>query len=126
MLLFKQKKGLIMKKLFGLLLLIASFSVLAKELDTPSYTIVITYYCEEGELSCNNVSYTGVNKKTGESFKLRGATWHTSCADTVTPCRFLGYKFKQGDVSYSISEEGRLEVVKGDKEVLVSEQGTWR
>ena len=114
-----------MKRLFALLLLVISLPVLSEELDTPSYNITIQSNCEEGSVSCDNVSYTGVNKKSGKSITLKGSTSHTLCADGVTPCRFLGYQFKNGDTSYFVSEEGGLEVTNGD-EVLVSETGTWR
>ena len=115
-----------MKKLFALLLLITSVSVLAEELETPSYNVTIQSNCAEGEVSCDDVSYTGVNKKSGKAITLKGSTWHTLCADGVTPCRFLGYKFKNGDVTYTVSEEGVLEVVKKGNKVLFSEQGNWR
>lgn len=115
-----------MKILFALLLLITSLSVLAEELETPSYNVTIQSNCAEGEVSCDDVSYTGVNKKSGKSIILKGSTWHTLCADGATPCRFLGYKFKNGDVIYTVSEEGILEVVKKGNKVLFSEQGNWR
>jgi hypothetical protein len=113
-----------MKKLFALLCLFTSYSALAEELETPSYNVTIVSNCAEGEVSCDNVSYTGISKKTGKSISLKGSTWHSLCADGVTPCRFLGYKFKNGEVTYTVSEDGNLEVVKGNK-VLFSEQGNW-
>ncbi len=114
-----------MKKIFALVFFIASFPALSEELDTPSYSVTIESKCAEGEVACDNVTYTGVNKKTGKSITLQGATWHTMCADGVTPCQFLGYRFENGDVVYTVSEDGTLEVVK-DTEVLVDEQGNWR
>jgi len=114
-----------MKKLFALLLLLTSPFVFAEELETPSYKVTIQSNCAEGYVSCDDVSYTGVNKKSGKSIALKGYTWHTLCADGVTPCRFLGYKFKNSTVTYTVSEEGLLEVVKKGNKVIFSEQGNW-
>jgi MOSC domain-containing protein YiiM len=43
----------------------------------------------------------------------------------VTPCRFLGYRFDNGDVIYEVSEDGLLRVTQGGK-VLLQEQGEWQ
>lgn len=56
---------------------------------------------------------------------LTGGTWHTACADG-SPCRFLGYRFQDGNVSYRVHQSGLLEVVRGRDEVLLSEQGEWQ
>lgn len=110
-----------------LLLGIAFFCVgqaWAGTLTTPSFVIDIKENCEEGNVGCDNVSYVGTNKKTGNSIKLRGNTMHTLCADGVTPCRFLGYEFKNGAIYYRVSEDGELLVMQG-KKVLVQEKGDW-
>lgn len=115
-----------MKKLFALVFFIASFPALPEELETPSYNVTIVSKCAEGEVTCDNVTYKGVNKKTGKSITLHGSTWHTMCSDGVTPCQFLGYRFENGDVVYTVSEEGILSVVRDGNEVLVNESGSWR
>jgi hypothetical protein len=46
------------------------------------------------------------------------------CADGVTPCHQLGWRFKKGDTEYQISNEGELVVTVKDKTVLV-EGGKW-
>ncbi|AMK76663.1 hypothetical protein A1342_19045 [Methylomonas methanica] len=97
----------------------------ADTLTTASYVVTITRHCEEGDVSCNNVSYHGVSKKTGKSIDLKGSAKHAMCADGVTPCQFLGYQFKTGNISYLVLESGALRVVKGDKDVLVDEMGEW-
>jgi hypothetical protein len=94
------------------------------KLDTPSFKITVEIRCPEGEVTCADVKYVGVNKKTGESITLIGKTAHKMAADGETPGRFLGYVFKKGDVTYFLSEEGELRVSEGDK-VLLQEKGTW-
>jgi hypothetical protein len=97
----------------------------ADTLTTANYVVTITTRCEEGNVSCDNVSYHGVSKKTGKSIDLKGSTKHAMCADGVTPCQFLGYQFKTGNINYLVLETGALRVVKGEKDVLVDEMGEW-
>ena len=92
-------------------------------LDTPSFKIRIDIRCEEGEVTCDDVRYVGKNKKTGETLELTGKTAHHIDAEG-TPTRFLGYIFKNDDVTYFLSEEGELRVTRGEK-VLLKEKGTW-
>ena len=110
-----------------LLALIASLQeARSAELTTPSFRITIATHCDEGSVSCDKVSYIGVNKKSGATIKLRGATHHTICADGVTPCRFLGYVFDNGNMQYFVSDEGTLQVTRNGREVLVQESGVWK
>ena len=51
---------------------------------------------------------------------------HTLCADGATPCRFLGYKFENGNTTYYVHQDGLLEVIRNRDEVLVRERGSWR
>ena len=97
----------------------------ARTLSTPSFEVTIETLCEAGNVSCDDVSYTGVSKKTGKSISLKGSTHHSRCADGVTPCRFLGYIFRNGDVSYVVTEEGLL-VVSRKSRVLMQEAGHWK
>ncbi|VFQ44167.1 hypothetical protein MSL71_18110 [Desulfoluna butyratoxydans] len=112
----------IIKVFIGLLVLASQ--AFASELTTKNYTITIETHCEEGVVSCGDVTYVGTHNKTGKSITLKGATWNSMCADGVTPNRFIGYRFKNGDISYLVYEEGLLEVYRGD-ELLLSEEGTW-
>jgi hypothetical protein len=93
-------------------------------LDTPSYKITIEIRCPEGSVTCDDVKYVGVNKKTGKFITLVGKTVHSLCADGVTPCHFLGYEFKAGRTTYSVGEDGELRVTRGSR-VLVQEMGVW-
>ena len=92
-------------------------------LETKSFSISIEVKCEEGEVTCDNVKYTGTNKKTGESVELTGKTAHHMDKEG-NPGRFLGYIFKNKGVTYFLSDDGLLRVSKGD-EILLEEHGTW-
>lgn len=81
--------------------------------------------CAEGNVSCDDVRYEGKNRRSGQSLVLRGKTMHSLCADGVTPCRFLGYEFRNGAVRYRVFESGGLRVTRGNK-VLVDESGEWQ
>jgi hypothetical protein len=94
-------------------------------LVTPNFEVRIEMRCAEGSVSCDKVRYTGINRRTGQSIRLDGRTLHSPCADGVTPCRFLGYVFRNGNVTYTAWENGLLSVRSGDR-VLLEEQGEWR
>ena len=96
----------------------------AETLKTKNFIVHITRNCPEGEVLCNNVSYTGTRLKTGASIKLSGRTVYRLCADGVTPCQFLGYEFLNGDYRYLVTEGGTLKVYK-QKKLLLEENGSW-
>ncbi|WP_332403551.1 hypothetical protein [Vibrio metschnikovii] len=110
---------------FGALfmLLVASSSSLAATLVTKNYVVSITPNCVEGEVTCNDVTYRGKSKKSGNEIILKGHTLHALLSDG-TPSRFLGYKFINGNVVYMVSDSGSL-IVTLDEKVLVNEQGQW-
>ena len=60
-------------------------------------------------LTCHKVHYHGINKETNQEIRLVGSTHHTICADGVTPCRFIGYVFKNGLYTYLLIDK-RLEI----------------
>jgi hypothetical protein len=93
-------------------------------LDTPSYVVNIEVQCPEGNVTCDDVIYTGKSKKSGKTVRIKGSTWHTVCADGVTPCRFIGYKFRSGKTTYLVTQDGDLTVTQG-KNVLLDEHGQW-
>ena len=94
-------------------------------LDTPSCSVQIQVNChEEGSVTCDDVTYRGVNKRTKKVLKLAGRTHHKICADD-TPCRLLGYLFRSGPYTYFVSREGELSVRKGEN-LLVQESGVWQ
>lgn len=99
---------------------------LAETLTTKNYIVTVNNNCEEGNVTCDNVTYQGISKQTGKAITLKGSTKHSMCADGVTPCRFLGYEFKNGNVTYLVLESGLLQVFQGESEVLLEEQGEWK
>lgn len=104
--------------------LLLSQVALADTLRTKDYRVTITNNCPEGEVTCNNVSYYGVNVNTNASIQLQGRTVHTPCADGVTPCRFVGYEFSNGNYRYLVTQEGSLQVYKNGK-IVLSQRGNW-
>lgn len=101
-----------------------AYAQTAQTLDTPGYKVTITQNCEEGNVTCDDVSYTGTSKKSGKAITLRGKTMHSTCRDGVTPCAFQGYVFRSGRVTYTVHADGRLVVTEG-KKTLVNQRGTW-
>jgi hypothetical protein len=93
-------------------------------LKTPSFLVKIDVRCAEGNVTCDDVIYTGTSRKTGRSIKVKGRTMHSTCADGVTPCRFQGYTFDNGKINYTVLEDGQLTVMNRDK-ILVNEKGVW-
>lgn len=114
-----------MKLILLPLLLLASAFTFAQQLDTPNYTVEIQQLCPEGEVQCQQVLYKGTSKVSGASIELKGTAWHSLCADGVTPCRFLGYQFKNGRIRYLVHESGLLQVIGSSGKVVLEEQGVW-
>ncbi|MGK7940545.1 MAG: hypothetical protein AB4062_10435 [Crocosphaera sp.] len=94
-------------------------------LRTKNFEITIRSNCVEDSVTCNNVSYEGININTGDSIQLAGKTIHTTCADGITPCRFIGYQFINGEYVYVVQNNGLLLVYKEDQ-IILEEQGTWQ
>ncbi|MBF2028162.1 MAG: hypothetical protein IGS48_15585 [Oscillatoriales cyanobacterium C42_A2020_001] len=100
-------------------------AAIAETLQTRNFRVTVTRNCAEGSVTCNDVTYVGRNRRTGESIRLRGKTLHTLCQDGVTPCRFLGYEFRNGVYRYLVTEDGTLRVYQGQK-LILNERGTWQ
>jgi len=94
-------------------------------LTTENYIVTISRLCPEGFVSCDNVKYVGVSRKSGNKIELDGGTLHTMCADGKTPCHFQGYEFMNGDITYRVLERGVLQVIQGGSRVLLEEEGVW-
>ena len=100
-------------------------TAVADTLKTKNFVVHITRNCPEGQVVCNNVSYTGTRLRTGESITLTGRTVYRMCSDKVTPCQFLGYEFLNRDYRYFVTESGTLKVYK-QKKLLLEESGSWK
>ncbi|MDJ0660038.1 MAG: hypothetical protein QNJ42_11195 [Crocosphaera sp.] len=99
--------------------------VSTQRIKTENYRIILRSYCIEGAVTCNHVSYEGINLHTGDSIQLAGKTIHTTCVDGVTPCRFLGYQFVNGDYTYIVRSDGSLLVYQANN-LILQEEGTWQ
>jgi hypothetical protein len=93
-------------------------------LVTPGYAVVIAERCPEGDVACADVVYTGVSRHSGAALTLRGEAFSSTCRDGTTPCRHLGWRFANGKVVYTVTDDGALLVTRDGKLVL-SQQGTW-
>lgn len=102
-----------------------TFHAGAQTLETPNFHVQITPQCAEGVVGCDKVSYVGTSKKNGSKMTLMGRQKMQMCADGRTPCRSLGYEFRNGNTTYFAGEDGRLVVTQGRK-TLVDEQGEWK
>ena len=118
------KRSTMLAACAGLVCAASAHAQTAQTLDTPGYKVTITQNCEEGNVTCDDVRYTGTSKKSGKAITLRGKTMHSTCRDGVTPCAFQGYVFRSGRVTYTVHADGRLVVTEG-KKTLVNQRGTW-
>jgi hypothetical protein len=92
---------------------------------TPQFVVVVVERCPEGDVACNDVTYTGVNRNTGESIHLKGQAWVRLCADRVTPCQHIGWQFKNGDLIYRVQETPAVLQVERRGKTLLEEAGKW-
>lgn len=112
-------------RFFAIALFFLANTAFGEMLETENYKVVITKHCDEGEVSCEDISYIGTSKRSGNSIILKGKTLHQTCADGITPCRFLGYRFQNGNITYKVYESGLLQVIREPQEILLEEQGNW-
>jgi hypothetical protein len=106
--------------------LLLAKTVVAETLTTHNFRVDITRNCPEGYVTCNDVKYHGVNRKTGETIVLKGKSLHAPGRDGTTPGRFLGYEFLNRNYRYVVAidgDRGRLMVYQG-KKLLLNESGT--
>lgn len=117
-----------MKKFFiafccTLLLLPVGFSQAESVLDTKSFIITIDVRCEEGNVSCDDVRYTGISKADGTTLQLKGKT-----LNKAKSLDMYGYTFKNGAYTYSIltqKEPAALQIWKNGK-LIRTETGDWQ
>jgi hypothetical protein len=99
--------------------IIASANIAGAEtLVTKNFQIKITQHCEEGNVTCDRVTYVGKSLKTGKSILLTGKTLNNSRSYT-----FQGYEFRNGLYRYVVTNENILLVDRGDR-LILREQGT--
>ena len=92
--------------LVALAIPLPAFQAEAKEMySSKTYEFSIERRCQEGWVSCDNVLLESRNKKTGENLRIIGSTHHSTCADGISPCRFIGYIFKKDDLKIVIDDQ---------------------
>jgi hypothetical protein len=97
----------------------------ASELVTRGFRVVVTENCPEGETNCQDVTYVGTSKATGKFIRLKGSAVVRLCADGVTPCQHIGYRFPNGRYVYFVGDDGTLIVTHKGKQIL-SQMGNWQ
>jgi hypothetical protein len=91
----------------------------AETIRTKNFQIQITNNCEEGNVTCDNVTYVGKALKTGKSIRLTGRV-----VTSGKNYNFVGYEFRNGEYTYFVTTSNvRLQVYKG-KKLIIEEQGT--
>jgi hypothetical protein len=97
-------------------------------LVTATCEVTLVHDCEEGCVTCDDMVYYGRSRKSGHEIMLRGGSMHHTTPDG-TPGGFWGYRFENGDTTYLIWQtmypNPTLQVIRGEAEVLVEEQGQW-
>jgi hypothetical protein len=110
------------KIIFGTISVIATIGITsaasAETIRTKNFEIKIVRHCEEGNVSCDRVTYIGRDVNTGKSIRLNGRTMNADHSYT-----FLGYVFQNGEYTYEITRNNLLLVSRGDR-VIIREQGT--
>lgn len=96
----------------------------ADTLVTQDYVVTVAQNCPEGDVTCDDVTYSGINANTGDSLDLQGKTVHSTCADNTTPCQFIGYEFFNGPYRYFVNQNGTLQVFQNDQ-LILEQAGTW-
>lgn len=110
--------------LLALARVLSAKCALGETLKTQNFSVTVTRNCPEGSVICNDVTYVGHDLNTGGSIRLKGKTMQHLCADKVTPCRFIGYEFRNKNYRYVVTIEGHLQVYR-DGKLLLDEQGNW-
>lgn len=114
-----------MKYIAILLLMLTPFYAHAERIETPTFDILVKWMCEEGHVSCDNITFSVENQRDGTTRHYVGESIHSLCADGESPCRFLGYRFRAGCMSFTLYSHGYIEVVSEELGVLLSEEGQW-
>lgn len=89
-------------------------------IETKNFNIRIKNNCKIGEVTCDNVEYIGVDKKSNKKIILIGSTYHSM--NNNIPGRFLGYIFKNNNYQYIILETDKLLLIEKDNKIIYSEK----
>lgn len=114
------------RPLLLLLLALALPAAEAETLLTPQHELRIESLCPEGEVSCQRLLMHITPRGGDETVTIGGESLHRPCADGLTPCRFLGYRFTSSCRVYSVLADGRLRITDRAGVLLSEEAGTWQ
>lgn len=90
--------------------------------ETKNFLIKLQTNCEEGNVSCDDISYTGIRKSDGATIHLKGKTLNRSCEKST--CDVYGYEFKNGSYIYKIYGRAPESLtVQKDNKVILYEEG---
>lgn len=107
------------------LLPVATWAATPQVLVTRDFTVTITAQCAEGTVGCDDVLYTGVDRRNGKSLTLHGKAVMHDCTGTRTPCHLEGWRFDNRGTVYNVTSAGVLEVTQAGKQLL-RQAGSWR
>ena len=94
-------------------------------METENFTVTIKGSCDLGLFGCDQVSYTGINKRTGMAINLMGREFlkHDQAKYMDLPEGFL---FENGNIHYTVLYSGVLRVTDiSNGNVLLDESGKW-
>jgi hypothetical protein len=83
------------------------------DFEGKRFDIDLKYNCPEGEMTCKDVDYDGINKKTGARLHLKGRVMFNSHSYD-----FQGYIFDNGDYSYVLNPDNSKETDSGQVWIL--------
>lgn len=105
-----------MKNIFLLIFLMSACFAKTCTYENDDFWVSIKSLCEEGELSCQNVSYTAINKKNQSLIFLKGKALND------TNYNFIGFEFKNGIFLYRINDRANLVLQIYKKNKLIYEK----
>jgi hypothetical protein len=70
------------------------------DFEGQHFDIDLKFNCPEGEMTCDDVDYDGINKKTGARLRLKGRVMFNS-----HNYNFQGYIFDNGGYSYVLNPD---------------------
>lgn len=91
--------------------------------DSKGFSITLTSRCENNNISCDKVDYTGIRKSNEAILKLTGKNVVSDC--TEKGCKIQGYEFNNGKTVYFVDRENVKLVVKENGKVLMTQSGRW-
>ncbi|WP_109125148.1 hypothetical protein [Dyella sp. C11] len=86
----------------------ASYDVV---ISTPKRVIVVVVKCQEGDVNCNDIKLTEVEKTTGKTRSLEGTDWVRLCQGSETPCQHIGFKFPQAGQTIYVGDDDKFSVI---------------